>query len=65
MTVEEVRERVAKIELMKDDDERAHALEDYLHLDVLTAIAKRIGDPAALALEALKTMDIKFSRWCA
>lgn len=62
MTVEEVRERLAIIRREADDDERAHALEDELHQDVLHYIAST-GN--SIAIEALKSLDIEFSRWCA
>lgn len=46
------------------DDGRAHAREDDLYEAVLRAIAN--GDPnsQALAQAALKTKELKFSRWC-
>lgn len=52
-----------------EDDEVAHSLEDTLHERVLQAIADDQFDhyytPAELAREALKSTEIKFSRWCA
>jgi hypothetical protein len=67
MTVDEVLARVARIEAMKGDDEIAHGEEDTLPQDVLSAIAERrcVGAPADLAAAALKTLEIKFARWCA
>jgi hypothetical protein len=62
MTPEDVRARVAAIERMKGDDEAAHIEEDELHQDVLRCLAAR-GEP--LAIEALKTREIDFERWCA
>ena len=48
------------------DDEAAHSMEDALHRDVLKAIAAgECDDPAATAAAALKTLDLKFQRWCA
>lgn len=66
MTVDEVRERVAKIAAIGGDDELAHGEEDLLHEEVLRAIADgRCPDPAGAAREALKTLDLDFERWCA
>lgn len=65
MTIDEVKDRLAKIDYAKHDDQYAHSLEDELHQDVLLAIATfDCGNPAALAKEALKTLDINFYRWC-
>jgi hypothetical protein len=47
------------------DDERAHAMEDELHVEVLDAIAQGEPYPAELAREALRTVEIHFARWCA
>lgn len=47
------------------DDEKAHAAEDQLWEDTLFAIAMGAENPVKLAKEALKTRQIKFSRWCA
>ena len=63
MTVLEVRARVEEIRALANDGERAHSLEDQLHRDVLRAIASGIGGDM-LAAEALKTLEIEFSRWC-
>lgn len=65
MTVTTIRQALRHIKAQANDDERAHSLEDDLHVAVLTAIAGGVGDPRALAREALKTKDIKFSRYCA
>lgn len=66
MTVEFVRAAVAEIEHIGGDDERAHSHEDTLHQAVLLAIAERTcDDPQACAKEALRTLDLDFSRWCA
>lgn len=63
LTVETVRERVQIIaRLAETDDEAAHAKEDELHREVLQHFAAT-GD--SLAIEALKTLEIQFSRWCA
>ncbi len=65
MTVDEVKERVRQIDASKGDDEGAHSMEDTLRADVLKAIADGAPNAAALAAEALKTMNIDFARWCA
>jgi len=44
-------------------DPQMHIFEDKLHQDVLKAIANGAENPEKLAKEALKTFDIKFSRW--
>jgi hypothetical protein len=64
LTVETIRRKVADIEANKHDDEYAHGLEDELWELVLSVIATGDCDsPTDLAREALKTRDIKFSRW--
>jgi hypothetical protein len=65
MRIEEVRERVEEIRRGADDDERAHALEDRLHKDVLKAIAEGASNGRQLAAEALTTDQIRFGRWYA
>lgn len=65
MTPQDVKNRVAEIEAVKHDDERAHVLEDKLWRDVLFEIAVGNDDARALAGEALRTSHIDFSRWCA
>ena len=65
MTIEEVRAKVEAIARQSFDDEVAHSAEDALNEEVLTAIAKGAENPAQLAHEALQTVGIEFSRWCA
>ena len=67
MTVDDVRAKVAEIDAIKNDDERAHSMEDDLYADVLNDIAEGMSGrcAAALAAEALKTVRIDFARWCA
>lgn len=65
MTVVDVIASVAEIEAIKMDDEAAHGKEDSLREDVLRAIADGHPDARGLAVEALKTSEINFSRWCA
>lgn len=65
LTLDQVRERVAAVEAAKGDCEAAHSYEDELHQQVLWEIAKGHPDAAKLADEALKTLDIRFGRYCA
>ena len=60
-----VRERVAEIaaEAARGDNELAHELEDALWRDVLEAVANHHDDSAELAHLALRSTDVKFSRW--
>jgi hypothetical protein len=65
-TTEDVRVGVSLVAALAEDkdDEAAHAAEDALHQSVLKAIADGAKAPADLAKAALKTKNIKFSRWC-
>lgn len=71
MTVEEVIARVEEIRKIRGDDEMAHVYEDRLFSDVLHFIAEDSGrfgvrtGYVKLAREALKTQELKFSRWYA
>lgn len=65
LTVDRVKELVAEIALCKEDDERAHGLEDALFEAVLEEISTGTSNAAELAIEVLKTREINFSRWCA
>ncbi|WP_433701746.1 hypothetical protein [Nocardiopsis sp. CA-288880] len=65
MTPQDIRDRVARIEANRDDDETAHSMEDDLYTDVLKAIAGGAPNATELAREALRTVDIDFARWCA
>ena len=68
MTVSQAEQLLARIakEADEGDDETAHAAEDDLRTKVLRAIAAgRTDDPAGLAAVALRSADIRFSRWCA
>jgi hypothetical protein len=65
-TVDEVKECLARLEEIRDDDEAAHGLEDDIWEAVLFAIASGEAEqPGAMALEALLTREVEFSRWCA
>lgn len=64
MTVETVRARLKEIREFADDDEAAHVKEDKLLQDVIQAIASgKTDDPQGIALEALQSREIVFSRW--
>jgi hypothetical protein len=65
VTTEKIRRRTEEIRANALCRGIAHADEDALYLDVLTAIANGAENPAELALAALKTRDIDFARWCA
>lgn len=65
MTVDDIRRELEEIEACSGDDESAHSKEDGLWESVLCAIADGADDPRALAREALRSLDIKFDRWCA
>jgi hypothetical protein len=66
ITVEQVKLEVERIRKMAGDDESAHAAEDDLHQNVLTAIMNgECEDPKVCAREAMRTQDIEFARWCA
>jgi len=67
MEVIDVINRIAEIDEVKRDYEKAHSLEDSLRQDVLKAIA-RGRDPVKmrqLARTALKSTEIEFFRFCA
>ena len=56
--------RVAAVRRLTADPEAAHAAEDTLHRDVLTAIATgQCDEPDVIAGLALRTADIEFGRW--
>lgn len=65
MNVQEIKDEVEAIRADASDDERAHGNEDVLHQRVLRAIADGADNAPELAREALRTLDIDFSRWCA
>jgi hypothetical protein len=67
MTLIEIQARVRDVCDSRGDDERAHALEDSLHQDVLRAIAlcDLDCDPSVAASAALATTAIDFARYCA
>lgn len=65
MTPQDVRGRVIEVATQVQDPEAAHSDEDKLLADVLQAIADGADDPSALAREALRSLEIRFPRWCA
>ena len=65
MNLEDVKKAVLDIDARKGDDESAHSAEDDLHQNVLREVAICNPESIEMAKEALKTLDIKFSRWCA
>ena len=65
MTADEVKKAVEEIRTASWDDEAAHSAEDKLWGAVLTAIALGAPNAQELAIEAMKTADISFGRWCA
>lgn len=66
-TVRRIQGVVREIEAIKDDDERAHGLEDALIKHVLQAIASNniTQSPRELATAVLATTQIDFCRWSA
>ncbi len=69
MKLQEVKERLAKIENCKDDDETAHTYEDKLFYDYVESIKngeyKTRKEIIEVAIELFKVKDIVFSRWYA
>ncbi|HEY3495336.1 MAG TPA: hypothetical protein VGK73_11645 [Polyangiaceae bacterium] len=67
MKIQEVEQKLIAIAsaAMAGDDEKAHALEDALFVEVLQAIAKGSRNGKALAETALKSNALSFERWCA
>jgi len=65
MTLKELKEKIKRLENMKDDNEIAHLLEDDLREIVLKEITKGNPEGQKLAEEVLKTSKINFTRWYA
>ena len=66
MDIEKIKEKVAYIDSIKNDDEAAHSIEDQLRHDFILYIAN-FGpkDLSEMAREILKTEEIDFRKWCA
>ena len=60
MTEQELRARVDAVIALAGDDERAHACEDDLHLEVIAAFC-----PDWVVAEVKRLSDASFMRWCA
>lgn len=66
MTPDDVDSAFYDIANCSQDDEKAHGMEDKLHVAVLKAIADGTAEnPQECARRALKTCDLDFARWCA
>jgi len=69
MKIQEVKERLAKIENCKGDDEMAHVYEDGLFYDFVEAVKdgkyKTRKEMIEIAAELFKVRDIDFARWYA
>lgn len=64
ITTEIVKTRVNHIKLNLHDNEACHGYEDNLWRSVLESIAEGAKNPKELAIEALKTQELDFHRWC-
>ena len=66
MDINEIKQRVQRIEQAKCDYECAHSMEDQLMQDFIKHVAAK-GSPKLkeMAREVLKTEDIDFPRYCA
>lgn len=66
MDINEIKQRVQRIEQAKGDCECAHGMEDQLMQDFIRYIAENAPRGLArMAREVLKTEDIDFPRYCA
>lgn len=64
-TTQDVISEVESIKSERRDYESAHSDEDELHVAVLKEVAAGNPEAREMAREALKTLDIKFARYCA
>lgn len=64
MTIRTVKECVAEIQALADDDGMAHAKEDELMTAFITLIANENSKYSKMARLILSTSDIHFHRWC-
>lgn len=63
---EYLNDRIREIGISSSDSEKAHSLEDELHIFVLTKIHRGdFGTASEWAGKALETQKYNFSRWCA
>lgn len=66
LTLETIKESLAEIKAMPDDNEVAHCLEDKLYLNVLAAIANGTCEsPAEAAALAITSQNFDHFRWYA
>jgi len=65
MTVEDILKRVERIRNSDGDNEDMHFDEDVLWENVLEAIARGAPNAPELAQAALRTKELKFTRWYA
>ena len=67
LSIESVKQQVNLIKEKAGDPEHAHCLEDDLYLEVLEYATKHCSDVVvrAMAIEAIKTQETDFERWCA
>lgn len=69
MTLQQVKQRLAEIERLKDDDETAHILEDNLFYSFVNSIQqgkyKTMQEVVEVANEVMKVKEIEFERWFA
>lgn len=66
MQLEEIRELVNRIRLIKDNSKSAHLLEDFIYLSFVRFIStsdKVSVEIQGIAKEVLKTRDIDFPRY--
>lgn len=66
ITVRDAKHKIEEIEaaVAAHDFEKAHGLEDELHLAALKAIAKNPSLARELATIVLSTEKLDFDRWC-
>ena len=65
MNTKFIKAAVKEIRTCAEDNETAHALEDELYINVLQAISEGAENAKELATEALKAIEVKFTRWYA
>lgn len=74
MNINYIKEKIAEIESIKGDAERAHSKEDELYGEFVKYVSDFNPYPdndfyllnlIEMAKEILKTNDIRFPRWCA